>query len=49
MDHEKDFFPPKEYLEIREGQDITADKIYKPSGPDGRGWGPYRELNSEEN
>jgi hypothetical protein len=28
--------------------DNDEDKIYKPSGPDGRGWGEYRQYTIEE-
>jgi len=38
VNHVKDFKIPKEYLEIDEDENIDA-KMYKPSGPDGRGWG----------
>lgn len=36
-------------MEIREGEEITAEKLYKPSGPDGRGWGPFRDHTEAEN
>jgi hypothetical protein len=49
VDHVRNFQPPKEYTSIREEKDFTADKIYKPSGPDGRGWGEWRVYNSDEN
>ena len=35
----KDFKLPNEYLEIDESDPNYLDKFYKPSGPDGRGWG----------
>lgn len=41
--------PPKEYLELKEdGTDLFDDELYKPSGPDGRGWGEFRKLTEEE-
>ena len=48
VDHVKDFKPPKEYTNIREEKDINDGKVYKPSGPDGRGWGEWRVLTDEE-
>ncbi len=47
VDHVKKFRPPKEYLEFKDN-DNFMDNLYKPSGPDGRGWGKYRVLNEEE-
>ena len=41
MNHVKEFKIPKGYLEIDEDENIDT-KIYKPSGPDGRGWGQFR-------
>jgi len=38
VDHVKKFRLPKEYSEMKDENDIF-DKLYKPSGPDGRGWG----------
>ena len=29
-------------------EDNFMDKLYKPSGPDGKGWGKYREITEEE-
>lgn len=52
VDHVKKFKPPKEFLEVKEGdegQDVDdEEKIYKPSGPDGRGWGEFRDYTEEE-
>lgn len=48
VDHTKDFKPPKEYLDIRDEDEITSDNLYKPSGPDGRGWGRFRDMSKEE-
>ena len=44
------FKPPKEYVQIKDGVDDTNffDNLYKPTGPDGRGWGEFRELDEEE-
>lgn len=47
VDHVKKFRPPKEYLEFKE-EDNFMNNLYKPSGPDGKGWGKYRILSEEE-
>ena len=47
VDHVKQFKPPKEYLEFKE-EDNFMINLYKPSGPDGKGWGNYRILSEEE-
>jgi RNA-binding motif X-linked protein 2 len=39
VDHVKEFKPPKEYLLIKDDDPDFFDKLYKPSGPDGKGWG----------
>ena len=48
IDHVKKFRPPKEYLELKDDDPDFMDKLYKPSGPDGKGWGEYREYTEEE-
>ncbi len=38
-------------MEVKEGEEDNDDdeeKIYKPSGPDGRGWGEFRDYTEEE-
>lgn len=45
MDHVRQYNPPKEFLEIKEGQD---PKDYRPTGPDGRGWGKFRNKTESE-
>ena len=43
VNHVKEFKVPREYLEVGEDADLGMDsEIYKPSGPDGRGWGEFR-------
>jgi len=42
VNHVKEFKIPKEYLELDEDENIDT-KIYKPTGPDGRGWGQFRK------
>lgn len=49
VDHVKNYKIPTEYLnidesELKEGETIE-DKLYKPTGPDGKGWGEFRQLN----
>lgn len=50
VNHVLKYRPPKEYLELKEeqGMDIFDDQLYKPSGPDGRGWGEFRSFTEEE-
>ena len=40
VDHIKEFKPPK--ITSEEGE--VEDFVYKPSGPDGKGWGDYRKY-----
>lgn len=42
VDHVKEFKPPKEYYDLNPEDPEIFDKLYKPSGPDGRGWGEFR-------
>ncbi len=44
VDHVKNFRPPKEFTEIKEDEKLEDMKTYKPSGPEGRGWGEFREY-----
>ena len=48
VDHVKKYRPPREYLEVKDDDDDFFNKMYKPSGPDGKGWGEYREMDEEE-
>ena len=34
--------------EAEEGGGSDIDKLYKPSGPDGKGWGEFRSLNQTD-
>jgi RNA-binding motif X-linked protein 2 len=45
VDHVRKYKPPKEFMEVSEGFN-TED--YRPTGPDGRGWGKYRNHTQEE-
>jgi RNA-binding motif protein, X-linked 2 len=45
VDHVKKYKPPKEFMEVSEGFN-TED--YRPTGPDGRGWGKFRNKTEEE-
>ena len=47
VDHVNEFQIPKENTILIEGEEIEK-KAYKPSGPDGRGWGNFRNLTTEE-
>ena len=48
VDHVKEFKVPREYLDISKDDPEIFDKLYKPSGPDGRGWGEFRKLTDQE-
>ena len=48
VDHVKKYKPPKQYLELAGEDQFFESKEYKPSGPDGRGWGKFRNLTEEE-
>jgi RNA-binding motif X-linked protein 2 len=48
VDHVKKYRPPREYLEVKDDDDDFFNKMYKPSGPDGKGWGEYRVMDEEE-
>lgn len=44
VNHVKEFKIPREYLEVGEDGELDMDsKIYRPTGPDGRGWGEFRQ------
>jgi hypothetical protein len=52
VDHVKNYKIPAEYLnidesELKEGESIE-DKLYMPTGPDGKGWGEFRNLNERD-
>lgn len=45
VDHVKDYKPPN----FHQGNgEFNDNSLYKPSGPDGRGWGRFREYTEEE-
>lgn len=44
VDHVREFKVPKEYLDLSPDDPEIFDKLYKPTGPDGKGWGEFREL-----
>lgn len=46
VDHVEQYKIPREYLDIDDNDD--GKKIYKPTGPDGKGWGKFRELSAED-
>lgn len=48
VDHVQEYKPPREYLQIKEDDPDFFDKLYKPSGPDGLGWGEFRAVTEEE-
>ena len=43
VDHSDEFKIPHEYLQIKENEEVAEKTLYKPSGPDGKGWGEFRE------
>lgn len=45
VDHIKKFKPPRQFTDIN---DQIQQKQYKPTGPDGKGWGKYREGDNVE-
>jgi hypothetical protein len=47
VDHVREFKLPKEYMELK-GDETPEDKLYQPSGPDGRGWGQFRRISDSE-
>ncbi len=46
VDHVEQYRIPKEYLLVDD--ENGEEKIYKPTGPDGKGWGEFRELSPED-
>ena len=48
VDHVHQYRIPKEYLCLEEGQGLDEKQLYKPTGPDGKGWGEFREEDEEE-
>lgn len=45
VDHVKKYKPPRQFMELIEG---FQTQEYRPTGPDGRGWGRFREHTEEE-
>lgn len=48
VDHVEQFKIPKEYFEVNEFDENGQQKLYKPSGPDGKFWGEDRILSNED-
>ena len=48
VDHVKNYKIPKEYYESESDEEGEKTKIYKPTGPDGNGWGDFRKLNAND-
>lgn len=51
VDHVEQFKIPKEYFEIEENpheENFQEKKLFKPTGPDGKGWGKDRILSPED-
>ena len=48
VDHVEQYKIPKEYFEVDEVDESGERKVYKPSGPDGKGWGEDRVLSPED-
>jgi hypothetical protein len=47
VDHVKNYKIPKEYYES-DSEEPEKTKIYKPTGPDGKGWGDFRKINEND-
>ncbi|CAI2378336.1 unnamed protein product [Moneuplotes crassus] len=52
VDHCEDYKIPAEFLdidqsELKEGETLE-DKLYKPTGPDGKGWGEFRNISEKD-
>lgn len=48
MDHVHRYKIPKEYFNLEEGEDINDKDTYRPTGPDGKGWGEFRTLEPQD-
>lgn len=49
VDHVKQYKPPSHYYKSSRLQEQEEEKLlYRPSGPDGLGWGNYRERTEKE-
>ncbi len=55
VDHVKQYKIPREYFQVdsdeSEGEDDEErwkQKVYQPTGPDGRGWGDNRKMSGKE-
>jgi RNA-binding motif X-linked protein 2 len=42
VDHVRKYKPPREYMDL---DSKLFEEDYRPTGPDGRGWGKFRKLN----
>ncbi len=48
VDHVQQYKIPKEFFEADNKTENIENALYKPTGPDGRGWGSYRILSEED-
>ena len=59
VDHVKEYKIPKDYVNDENDEDDKSSsesldeinlesKLYKPTGPDGKGWGDYRKINEND-
>ncbi len=48
VDHVEQYKIPREYFDADDFDEKGEKKMYKPSGPDGKGWGEDRILTPEE-
>ena len=51
VDHVDQFKIPREYFKITdddENLNLNEKEIYKPTGPDGKGWGEFRIFTEED-
>ena len=44
VDHVEKYKIPKEFLDFKDDEDLDEKELYKPTGPDGLGWGEFRKL-----
>lgn len=48
VDHVDQFKIPREYFKISEDENLNEKEIYRPTGPDGKGWGELRIITEED-
>eukprot|EP00357_Protocruzia_adherens_P029466 CAMPEP_0115010498 /NCGR_PEP_ID=MMETSP0216-20121206/23353_1 /TAXON_ID=223996 /ORGANISM="Protocruzia adherens, Strain Boccale" /LENGTH=158 /DNA_ID=CAMNT_0002378727 /DNA_START=122 /DNA_END=595 /DNA_ORIENTATION=- len=46
--HCDDYKPPKKHTYVKDDDEEQEIELYKPSGPDGKSWGKYREMTEED-